>query len=327
MQKKERVLWADICKGLLISLLMFSHLAWVAKGQCGIENDLINFLGKYQGVWACFFMSCFFMVSGMFSNFNKRGKDFIISNFKTLLFPALVSLFLFNLPQLNYQNVIKMAFLFGGGLWFLTSLFLSKLFLWGCIKWIKNKWIVIAILVIMSFCAKFLDDINACPNYWYHKNFLNFSLYLGIGYYFKDFILKRYVGIASAVVFILTLIPFILLDIRIPNVVSIFNESLLQHPLTILLSIVGSISCIHLCKIIRSNCVLEFLGRNSLIVYIYHMIILSECISLMSPSLNGGSISGSIVSFFMIIVSTLVFCSGIAVALNTKYLKWMKGSF
>ena len=121
--QKERVLWADICKGLLITLLMFSHLVWVAKSHCSISNDFINYLAKYQNVWACFFMSCFVLLSGMFSNFNKRGKDFIISNFKTLLFPALVSLVLFNLPQLNYQNVIKMAFLYGGGLWFLTSLF------------------------------------------------------------------------------------------------------------------------------------------------------------------------------------------------------------
>lgn len=325
--QKERVLWADICKGLLITLLMFSHLVWVAKGKQNIDNDLIDLIGTSQGVYTCFFMSCFVLLSGMFCNFKKTAKDFFISNFKVLIFPALVSLFLFNLPNLDYSNFITMALLYGGGLWFLTSLFLSKLFLWLCIRYLKKEWIIIAILIVMSFSGKILDEAELFSNYWYHRNFLHFCLYLGIGYFFKDLILNKIVGIASVIAFVLSVIPFLVIDIRIPNVVAFFNETLLQHPLTMWLSVTGSIACVHVCKAIKSNEVLEFLGRNSLIVYIYHMIMLPECISLLASSLNGNSIRGSMIPVFMIIVSTLVFCSGVAVALNTKYLKWMKGSF
>lgn len=92
--KKERVLWADICKGILITLLMFSHLAWVSTSQYGVQNLVIGNLGRICSVWNCFFMSCFFMVSGMFSNFNKPFKVFIWSNFKSLIIPAFVSLVL-----------------------------------------------------------------------------------------------------------------------------------------------------------------------------------------------------------------------------------------
>lgn len=325
--QKERVLWADICKGLLITLLMFNHLVWVAKGKQNVENDLINLIGTSQGVYTCFFMSCFVLLSGMFSNFKKTAKDFVISNFKVLIFPALVSLFLFNLPNLDYSNFIKMTLLYGGGLWFLTSLFFSKLFLWLCLKYIKKEWIIIAIMIVMSLGGKILDEAEFFPNYWYHRNFLNFCLYLGIGYFYKDLILNKVVGIVSIVAFILSVLPFFIMDIRIPNVVAFFNETLLQHPLTMWLSVTGSIACVHVCKATKSNEVLEFLGRNSLIVYIYHMIMLPECISLLASSLNGNSIRGSLIPVFMIIVSTLVFCSGVAVALNTKYLKWMKGSF
>ena len=71
-QKRERILWADICKGLLITLLMFSHLVWVSKSH-NVDNNVIGFISDYSGIWDCFFMSCFFLISGMFSNF-KMGR-------------------------------------------------------------------------------------------------------------------------------------------------------------------------------------------------------------------------------------------------------------
>lgn len=326
IQQKERMLWADICKGLLITLLMFSHLVWVSKGQ-SINNDVIGYISDYTGIWACFFMSCFFFVSGMFSNFNKEGKVFLWGNFKSLIIPALVSQAILCLPSLNWVNFLKLAFLYGSGLWFLSSLFLSKLFLWACIKLIKKKWIVILLLLVLSFAGKWLDDMNPCPNYWYHRNFMNFCLYLGLGYYFKDYFLKKTVGVISTVAFVFTIAILLVMGIRIPNVVAVFNESLAQHPLTIWLSITGSIACIHLCKLIAHSSVLEFLGRNSLIVYIYHMFLLPHCISALSLSLKGGVLVDSVLMVFMIVVSVLVFCSGLAVVMDTKYFRWMKGVF
>lgn len=327
VQKKERILWADICKGLLITLLMFSHLAWVSTSQYGIQNQVIGSLGRISSVWNCFFMSCFFLVSGMFSNFNKPFKVFVWSNFKSLIIPAFVSLVLFSLINRNFTGFFSQVLLYGGGLWFLAALFLSKTFLWGCVKWMKNAWIVVLILLVMSFSGKWLDDINLFPNYWYHRNFLNFTLYLGIGYYFKEFIQKKRVGIVASVAFVLTIVVLFMMNMRVPNVVAIFNESLSQHPLTIWLSMTGSIAFIHLCKLIGHSPVLEFLGRNSLIVYIYHMVFLSNCIGAMTPSLNNGTLVNSVILIFAIVASTLVFCSGIALVMDTKYLRWMKGVF
>lgn len=325
-QKHERILWADICKGLLITLLMFSHLVWISKGQ-SINNSVIGHISDYSGIWDCFFMSCFFLVSGMFSNFNKEGKVFLWGNFKSLIIPALVSLAILCLPSFNWVNFLKMAFFYGGGLWFLSSLFLSKLFFWACIKLIKRDWIVIALLLVLSFAGKWLDDLNLFPNYWYHRNFLNFCLYLGVGYYLKDYIIKKSMGVISSVAFVITIAIIFVMGVRIPNVVAVFNESLAQHPLTIWLSITGSIACIHLCKLIAHSAVLEFLGRNSLIVYIYHMFLLPHCISAISLSLNGGALVNSVLMVFMIVVSILVFCSGLAVVIDTKYFRWMKGVF
>lgn len=327
VQNKERILWADICKGLLITLLMFSHLVWVSKSHYHIDNVVIEYLGKYSGVWSCFFMSCFFLVSGMFSNFSKPFWLFVWGNFKSLIFPGLVSLVILCLPSFNYTNFLKTTFLYGGGHWFLTSLFLSKLFLWVCIKCLKKEWLIIALLVLLSFSGKLLDDLNLFPNYWYHRNFLNFSLYLGLGYYLKEFITKRLVGFVSSVAFVLTILVILGLGINVPNVVAIFNESIAQHPLTIWLSITGSIACIHLCKLIGHSVVLEFLGRNSLIIYIYHMFVLPHFISATAISLNGNSLINSFLLVFMIVVSTLVFCSGLAAIMDTKYFRWMKGVF
>lgn len=330
VKKKERVAWADICKGLLITLLMFSHLAWVSKSQYGVHNNTIDLLGRYDDIWGCFFMSCFFLVSGMFSNFDKPAKAFLWSNFKSLIIPAWVSLVLFSfigIRHFDFINFLSQAFLYGGGLWFLTSLFLSKILLWLCIKGLKNKWVVLSFLLLLSFVGKWLDDVNLCPNYWYHRNFLNFALFLGLGYYLKDFILNRIVGIVSSVVFVLTIAFLFVKGLSVPNVVAVYNESFAQHPLSIWLSITGSITCIHLCKLVGHAPVLEYLGRNSLIVYIYHMFFLSSTISAMTLSLNSGSFGSSLFMIFTIIAGTLVFCSGIAEVMDTKYFRWMKGVF
>lgn len=327
IHKKERVTWADVCKGLLITLLMFSHLVWVSQSNYGINNSVITLIGKYNGIWNCFFMSCFFIVSGMFSNFNKPFKTFVWAQFKALIIPALVFLSITTIPSLNYSYFIERTLLYGGGIWFLTAMFLSKLFMWFCLKFVKKERVILLILLAMSFVGKWLDDANLCPNYWYHRNFLNFTLFLGLGYYFKDYILKNVVGIVSAIAFLITIIVLFVMHAKIPNVVAIFNESLSQHPLTIWLSVTGSITCIHLCKLINHNSVLEFLGRNSLIVYIYHMMFLSHAISAVAVSLNSGAFVDSSVIVFMIIVGTLGFCSAIALLMDFKYLRWMKGVF
>ena len=327
IKKKERVAWADLCKGLLITLLMFSHLIWLSHSRYEVDNQVINVIGNYSVIWGCFFMSCFFLISGFFSNFNKPAKDFIWSQFKGLIFPALVLLALNSIPHLNYSHFIDRFFLFGGGQWFLAALFLSKIFLWSCIKWIKNKESILAILLVMSFAGKFLDDANLFPNYWYHRNFMHFTLFLGLGYYYKDFLLKKTVGIVSSIAFTLTIVLLYMMKFHVPSVVSVFNETLIEHPLSIWLSITGSISCIHLCKYIGHNSVLEYLGKVSLIVYIYHLIFLRHSISALSKSLCDSTFIDSVIQVFMIVASTLVFSCFLARVMDYKYLKWMKGSF
>lgn len=330
MEKKKRITWADLCKGILITLLMFSHLVWVSKDFYFIENSAINSLGLISSIWNCFFMSCFFIVSGMFSNFNKPFTQFIWGNFKALIIPALVSLVLLNIykfPNIDYEMVIRSAFLYGGGYWFLCSLFLAKIVLWFFVKWKWNSWIVILLLLIMSFTGKLLDQIGDYSNIWYHRNFLNFTLFLGFGYYFKETIQNKVFGIVSTLVFVTAIVFFFTLGINIPNVVSVYNESLIQHPLTILLSITGSVSIIHLCMLIKHNTVMEYLGKNSLIVYIYHMTFLSLAVAAVEGTLCQTSMRNSIVIVFMILASTLVLCSILAAIINTKYFKWMKGSF
>jgi hypothetical protein len=263
----------------------------------------------------------------MFSNFYKKPLDFVATKFKTLIFPAIVVLALVCLPSMNYSDFISILLLYGGGQWFLSSLFLSSLFLYVCIKYIKRGWVVMTLLVALSFAGKLFDDMNFFPNYWYHRNFMNFSLFLGLGYYYKDYLLKKIVGRVSAFSFALTILVFFVMGMRIPNVVSNFNESIVQHPLSILLSITGSLTCIYVCKLIAHNAVLEYFGRISLIVYLYHMIFLPHCIRAILPAMNGAAIVDSLFQVIMIILGTLFSCFFIAKVLDCKYLKWMKGVF
>ena len=85
-----------------------------------------------------------------------------------------------------------------------------------------------SILVLMSFLGKVLDEMDLFPNFWYHRNFLNFTLFLGIGYYFKDYIKESKIKMDI-------LIPKLSIGVRFKNIYE--NFQLQDIKLSILCSI------------------------------------------------------------------------------------------
>jgi fucose 4-O-acetylase-like acetyltransferase len=120
----ERILWADICKGVLISLLVFSHLVWGSRSFFQFQNQIIEVIGSFSA----------YVILGLFSNFNKPFWDFLLRNFKPLIIPTLVCIALYSIPSLNYNYFFNRPVLFGGVFGLFTLLILSELLLWICIK-------------------------------------------------------------------------------------------------------------------------------------------------------------------------------------------------
>lgn len=323
----NRISYIDVTKGLLIILLMFSHTFWCFDMK-HVESTFLTDLSKISSVWNCFFMACFFLITGMCSNFNKSFLQTLKSNFKSLIFPAIVFCILFDLRKYGFCDFAAKVILKGGGFWFLSALFLSKLTVWLLNRWIRRRIFIIVFLLILTVIGKCLSEFDFVPNYWYHRNYLFFTLFVSLGNIYKDQIISRTVGILSTLLFIITVSFLLFNELQIPNVVSQYNESLQEHPLTLLLSISGSITCIHLCKLINKSALLEYFGRNSLMVYMYHMVFLSIIVQSMLPSLlNICSKQNIIFLIICTVVTTLYLCSLIIWITDFKYTSWIKGKF
>jgi len=82
----ERISYLDIAKGFLILFLTISHFNSATR-LIGIENKWFAIIYLWTPYIACFFMQCFFMISGYCSNFKTEFSIFIKKQFRQILIP------------------------------------------------------------------------------------------------------------------------------------------------------------------------------------------------------------------------------------------------
>lgn len=144
----NRITWVDIAKGLLILIVVWSHVPSIALSQrLGLHHEGLNIMGKLMFIFNCFFMHAFFVLSGYTTNFKKNFTEFFYSSFKSLIIPAFCfSIITCLLYSLLFQDLYFVHLVFSkeywctGFLffWFLDALFLSRLFCYLLVKLVKN---------------------------------------------------------------------------------------------------------------------------------------------------------------------------------------------
>lgn len=153
---KERYAYIDICRGLCMLIVIYSHLLLFSLGypHCSLLTDFLR----------GFFLNSFFFISGFISykerNWNiSNTKSFLVKKVKTLLVPSFISLgFFCFIVNGNYINALIGSS--KSGYWFTFVLF-EMFFLYASIFAVTNnikskKWktIFLLILAIMSYAFK-----------------------------------------------------------------------------------------------------------------------------------------------------------------------------
>lgn len=186
--------------------------------------------------------------------------------------------------------VIKQFILFGGGYWFLSALFFARLcfwFLYRCPQYIINVICVIAFLSVF-----YLSKLPIDKEYWWFIHAIGLMPYLWLGHFFKN--ITYHYDILNTnkypiIIYVLAFVVTVILSrngftekecfFDVPGVTQGFiniNYSMIL-PLAIL-SISGSFALIEISKKIKSSRILEFIGRNSLVFYCAHIIVLNKSI-------------------------------------------------
>ena len=286
----KRINYIDIARGLAIIFIVFSH----AIGESLHCKVLFKFLFSFHVV-------LFFVLSGYTFNLKEKNPfKFIKNKFLRIMIPYFIWALLFLIPYMLFGHNIGEALginssfnlkiqlkniLYGNGingalkqntsLWFLPALFSTEVLYYFIIKNIhpKNTPIKFILLMFLIIIAYLFDTFFLINLPWG----INSAIVIGVFYYFgylckelnlfnKDKLFKK------RYIFILIIIGLLSNHFNIK--ISYLGYKYGNLILAFLSGISFSIISIYIAFKINRNKILEYIGRNTLGILIFHKIII-----------------------------------------------------
>lgn len=333
---KEHLHYIDVAKGLLIIMVVYGH---IYGNTSEIDNAGVDYIHQSVNLFVSFYMPCFFVITGYCSNFKKSFLEMASSSLRTIILPGISLSILIFIAQLNFTkeafiNLGMDILFYGGRYWFLSALFVGRLLYWICSQHAKE---ITSILCVLSFIIGYA--LGICYHgveYWWFVHALLLMPYLGIGQILKRTNVPN-VKMASSLFFLMIALTisfshygWLRIDYfyHVPGITQkLLNINLTMFIPLVLLSVSGSLWIISMCRMISRNKLLEYLGKNSLIIYCVHGALLAYFIPKIA---HGGDDLGVLEFCIRILIAyllTLCFSSLIAYILNLKYLKVVIGKF
>lgn len=326
---KQRLYYIDIAKGLLILLVVWHHIPYEAHNSA--FSSFTSWIFKTQFCYVSFFMPAFFILTGYCAQFKQSFRPFLIKNTKTLLLPVIIFYFLNGVASFLLHRgefcVAKevIVFLKSGGAWFVPALFLAKLGYWMIVRFIAdNRYVWITLFLLMGLGAVLYTKFN---EYWYMWHAASLMIFLRIGEKIKELNLSKRHGIVTFIIYMGIVCCFVTFNVPIPrlsysSMVNVYN----MFPLLVMATS-ASISLIVFCKQLQRNKVLEYFGKNTLVVYLAHNTILATSITAMTHIYIPTSSIGYILLPIVVFTSTLFLCTLLVKLFNLRWMKWCLGKF
>lgn len=337
--KKSRLHYVDVAKGLLIVMVVFGHF-WQHIEP--LDADVAFVLRQANHSFIAFYMPAFFFITGYCSNFSRPVLATICHSFRMIMIPAFVFSVLSFLVSHHFDAQSIHAFLndlllYGGSFWFLTALFVARI-LYGTLSVFFNEKMLL-IVCAFSFAVGFLlSDIPHEYEIWWFDHALLLMPFMAIGQIIRKQSFPFSKPFTCFVAYVIVLAATILLAHKgvvnvsgayyIPIITQkLFNLNASMIPSLLLLTIAGILTVLSVSKSINSNCFLEYLGRNSLVIYCSHIIVLAFVCHNLGGALLRHNVMPIFAIAFVCFVITIFVCCCIAYLFNTRYLKFLIGKF
>lgn len=280
-----RIAWIDICRGIGILLVLYAHV---------LASDKNRFL-----IYA-FHMPLFFFLSGIvFRNKDTGFISIVKKNVKAILIPYFIFAFLTYFlglllmphPALTFEMISKEVhgIIFGSAnkgylafntaLWFLPCLFVTKVSFAFLTHFIRNKKIIAVLLIFFAVIAYlgslFFRDVKLV---FESEIALTGIVFFGAGYLLsqneklKTIMRKRKVGlllITGTLLVLFSAINFQLYGSQIDMRVNRLNDFYLFY----LAAFSGIATTILLSMLIKKNILLEYVGKNSILLLGWHTLL------------------------------------------------------
>ena len=332
MSPIKRIHYLDLAKGILILLVVLHHFG-SAFSRIGITSPFSYAIFSWQGIYTAFFMQCFFLVSGYCSTFETEWKLFFKKIIRQIIIPWMV----FELLQATFDAVYFSDFTWAKyktffftepctTLWFLNALAFSKAVVYLLRRATHNDIAILVITLVMLVLAIILNQLNIGHNPLAIRQSTGSCFFVALGYWLKknprlyDQLMKY-----SPYIYIPVFGLLLLLGLNIPVYTAMMNVSLRQLPLFIILSVSGSFTLLRLCQVWNSNAVLEYFGKNSLIIYGLHFCPLYAFIVYYHALILPDRLRQFLFFVLVVYVSELITCVLLVKIFQSKYLRWITG--
>lgn len=297
--QKQRKGYIDIAKGILIILLVIHHAEVIYHDNLHVNNQVLSFLEIIQfPLITCYFLQLFFLITGYCSNFKKQFKPFLINQSKTLLLPLVTITLVFYILNTD-RSIISLSFykgmigclgssmIYGSFSWFLVTMFEAKIIYYVINRYVSNKRMKLGVLLLLSLLGSLIYYNGIHPELRMHRQVLEFLLFLGIGNIFKERLIDKKYFIISIIAYSLIAILYFTINKPLPFATSeIVYNSIFEWPLHILLSMAGSIIILYFSYLIKREKLLEYIGKNSLVIYLIHANVMLDVAPLLVDSMN-----------------------------------------
>ena len=324
----KRLYAFDIAKGILILCLLFSHFG-VACGNAGIDicQEHFAWIYGFLPLLTKSYMQCFFFISGYCSNFDVDARTFLRKQLKGLVLPAVIFGSLLGL----YNHFVFQWNLTIVTFWFLHALLFAKIICYFLYKYVSDYRINLLLTALLLLVAIAVNRYDIGSNVLSVNQCLASCFFVMLGLVMKNLggaksVLLKYSWMVYVVFFLIVYVLHI--QFSLPSITGIFNKyELSMFPLLVFIPFVSIFTLLRFCQMLGRCRWLEYLGRNSLVVYCLHMIPLVWLIKLTFQWFRPENrFQGSLFMLFIIAIEVLVMFAVISF-FNKKPLKYVLGKF
>lgn len=304
-----RLKYIDISKGILISMVVFLHVGWGLKALANGDNSIFKIFHSFSRYcYNSYFMAAFFILHGYCSHTIRSFKESFEYGCKTLIIPC----FFLNLWHYHWFAVT----MFGGIL--IHSLLREKSD--------AVKAVLYAAMFLLGLAIGHTSD-----NYFSISYILVYSPYIFLGEKLRFIVDNKLFGLISLIAYILIWLLYrYKFNIFLPSLSgSNFSVNFENSPAFIIASISGSSAIFLISRWLQNlNCVIDNLlvklGKQSLVIYLFHFTLLSLTENLLVDYLNNADKLISLLAFAALFLFALFGSYFVGIAIE-KYIPWLIG--
>lgn len=275
--KSKRSHHIDVMKGFLILMVVLGHVCYILQKTTDMELTLspyyiISFI--CNNLIAPYYMAAFFLITGYCSNFSKPFGSQLWQDFRRLIVPGVLLLLIMKL----LMNIVETHALFNtfGGVfipWFLSALFLGKVIVRGVLEiCIPKVWKICFVGMFSVLGCLFMEKKTFENIYAIHQAFA-FAIFIYIGHLlhmYRNHHRKSLIWVAMTFYLMVFFYYVIVRHGGCPSLCEIITFRWYYWLAYILMALSGSYIVYIISEFIRKNKILEYLGRNSLVIYVTH---------------------------------------------------------